>query len=124
MEDEKQRIFIKMKSLLSSYVPPLVVAVDEDGHYEIKGNKDVIVGKRKVNGIFFASVIIRKHHVGFYFFPIYTHRENFSHTPEHLMKLLKGKSCFHLKKYDDAVFEAIDQILVKGFGIYKEDDWL
>ena len=124
MEDEKQRIFLRLRSLISSYVPPLIVAIDADEHYEIKGTKNVTVGKRKVNGMFFASSVIRKHYVGFYFFPIYTHRENFSDTPEHLMKLLKGKSCFHIKKYDDAVFGAIEQILVKGFEIYKEDGWI
>ncbi|WP_445475539.1 hypothetical protein ACT9XH_02005 [Methanococcoides methylutens] len=124
MEDEKQKIFLELRSIVSSYVPPLVVRIDEKKHYDVYGSKTVQVGKTKKDGIYFASIIIQKYHVGFYFFPIYTHREKFNDEPEELMKLLKGKSCFHLKKFDESIFDDIKWIIDKGMEIYKEEGWV
>ena len=124
MEDEKQKIFLELRSILSSYVPPLVVRIDEETRYDVYGSKTVQVGKTKKDGIYFASIIIQKHHVGFYFFPIYTHRDRFDDVPENLMKLLKGKSCFHLKRFDENIFDDIKWIMDKGMNIYKEEGWI
>lgn len=124
MEDEKQKIFLELRSILSSHVPPLVVTMDEEGSYEVSGDKKVKRGKKEIDNMFFASTIVQKRHVGFYFFPIYTHREEFDDVPENLMKLLKGKSCFHIKKYDESVFEQIGSMLEKGLEIYKKEGWV
>ena len=75
-------------------------------------------------GLFFASVIIQKDHVGVYFSPRYTHRDRFDDVPEELLDLLKGKSCFHLKRFDTTVFEKIRQIMDKGIRIYEEEGWV
>ena len=124
MEDEKQKIFLELKSILSAYVPPLVVTKNEDKNYEISGNKKIKIRKREVDSIFFASAVIQKNYVSFYFFPIYTHRAKFSDIPDNLMKLLKGKSCFHIKKFEDSTFEEIKAILDKGLEIYKKEGWV
>ncbi|WP_135606149.1 hypothetical protein [Methanococcoides sp. NM1] len=71
MEDEKQNIFLELQSILSSYVSPLVCQDRQKKRYDIYESKIVQVGKTKKDGIFFASVIIQKYHVGFYVFPIY-----------------------------------------------------
>jgi hypothetical protein len=63
-----------------------------------------------------------KNHVGFYFFPNYTHPDEFEDTPDILRKCLKGKSCYHIKKDDDLLFEEIEKILEKGFNFYKDQD--
>ncbi|WP_406659986.1 hypothetical protein V7O66_09050 [Methanolobus sp. ZRKC3] len=123
MMDERE-IFLKLKSLLSSYVPPLVVMVDEDRRYDVYGNKRAKIGKKEHENVYFASTIIQKHHVGLYFFPIYTHRDRFSDQPDSLIKLLKGKSCFHLKKYDEAIFAEIEALLDKGIDVYREEGWV
>jgi len=124
MEDEKQKIFDEMRVILSSYVPPLSVKIDEDRRYDIYGTKPVQIGRIKKKEMFFASVIIQKYHVGFYFSPIYTHRDRFDDAPEELLHLLKGKSCFHIKRFDTAVFENIRQIMDKGIRIYEEEGWV
>ena len=124
MKDEKTAIFKQLKSSISSCVPPLAVRKDMASNYEVGGTKKVKVGKKEVEGMYFASVIIQKNFVGFYFFPIYTHPMSFKDIPEELKKSLKGKSCFHIKKMDQTLFKHIDKILKKGLKIYKKDGWV
>ncbi|MDA0524269.1 hypothetical protein [Methanococcoides alaskense] len=124
MEDEKQKIFNELRVILSSYVPPLSVKIDESRRYDIYGTKTVQIGRTKKKEMFFASIIIQKYHVGLYFLPIYTHKDRFDDAPEELLHLLKGKSCFHIKRFYTAVFENIRQAMDKGIRIYEEEGWV
>lgn len=72
MDDEKQKIFNKLKQLLSAYVPPLVITRDENKRFDLYGDKSVNIDGRMYEQVYFASAIIWKHHVGFYFF-LYIH---------------------------------------------------
>ncbi|ABE51440.1 hypothetical protein [Methanococcoides burtonii] len=124
MEDEKQNIFNGLRFILSSYVPPLSVKIDESRRYDIYGTKPVQIGRTKKKDMFFAFIIIQKYHVGFYFSPIYTHKDRFDDATEELLHLLKGKSCFHIKRFNAAVFEDIRQLMDKGIKIYEEEGWV
>ena len=124
MEDEKVKIFTQLRSILSTFVPPLEVRGESDSKYNLYGTKKVTVGKKEVDGMYFASAIIQKNFVGFYFFPIYTHLRHFSDIPQDLKKCLKGKSCFHIKKSEDNLFASIRNISKKGMGIYRKDEWI
>ena len=121
MDDElKKQLFDKLVSLLKSYEGTLEVRSATDKAYDLYGKKKVTVGKRDYDGLYFASSIIQKNFTGFYFFPIYTHPEEFKDIAPELKKCLKGKSCFHMKKDDPLLFEQIKNILNKGFQLYKE----
>ena len=89
MEDERQKIFNELRGILSSCVPPLSEKIDDRGRYDIYGTKPVQISRIKKKEMFFASVIIQKYHVGFYFSPIYTHKDRFDYVPEDLLDLLK-----------------------------------
>ena len=119
-EINKTEIFEKLKNKLSKYTEKLKVTADTNGKYELYGNKKVTLANKEMDGLYFASAVIMKNHVGFYFFPIYTHPDEFKDTPEKLRKCLKGKSCFHIKKTDEDLFTEIEQILDKGFNFYKD----
>jgi hypothetical protein len=41
-----------------------------------------------------------------------------------LLKCLKGKSCFHIKKNDPVIMEQIKESLKIGYEMYKERGWL
>ncbi|MCP4049961.1 MAG: hypothetical protein GY730_04565 [bacterium] len=56
--------------------------------------------------------------------PVYTDtvlKEVFK--PE-LLSLLKGKSCFHIKKIDPDLENQITDALKKGYDLYKKRDWI
>jgi hypothetical protein len=78
----------------------------------------------KTRELFFASVMVQKGFVGFYFFPIYTDPAISSELPIELLKCLKGKSCFHIKKNDDQLMGQIEQALETGYKLYQEKGYL
>jgi len=41
-----------------------------------------------------------------------------------LIKLLKGKSCFHIKKLDSQLEKQIEDALKKGYDLYKKRGWV
>ena len=122
MITEKREILAELKIILSSFSKNMRVTKDSEKGYEIYCTKEVTVGKKTVEGMYFAAAMIQGGFVGF-FFPIYTHPKEFSDLPENLRKCLKGKSCFHIKKLDSELSRSIKTALKKGHNIYKKAGW-
>lgn len=93
----------------------------KEGQIEYSGTFEVMQGKQKVDGHYFASIVEKPKDVRLYFFPIYTHKESFPSLSEELGKMLKGKSCFHIKKLDDGLKKEIHNLLNLGLELYKKD---
>lgn len=110
--------------LLDAHKSSLKVTADTAEKYEVCGTIPAMQGKKKVDGIYFASVVPKPKDVRFYFFPIYTHKAQIGELPENLQKALKGKSCFHIKKMDDAFQNNLQALVNKAVEIYKEDGLL
>jgi hypothetical protein len=56
--------------------------------------------------------------------PVYAEPDLKTVFDENLLKLLKGKSCFHLKALDEVLLSQIEDALAEGFKIYKEKGWV
>lgn len=123
-KDNKTAIFVALKSLLAACLPRLKARQDTEKRFDIYGRKKVTVGKKEVDGMYFASAIIQKNFVGFYFFPNYTHPMEFADMPGDLRKCLKGKSCFHIMRSDAKTIKEIRALLKKGMNIYKKEGWI
>ena len=121
---DQNDIFSRLKELLEAFCPPLVAKVDESGRYDLVSIKDVVIAGRKRKEVYFASVIIQKSYVGFYYMPIYSDPEIKKFFPAELLLLLKGKSCFHIKRLDDRLLEQVKSVLKDGFALYKEREWV
>lgn len=87
---------------------------------EVCGKKEVMQGKQKVDGYYFASIVPKPKDIRLYFFPIYTHADAFSPSEE-LNKCLKGKSCFHIKKLSPELETEITEMVKKGVELYDAD---
>jgi hypothetical protein len=98
------------------------VRKDTDAVMELAGTKPGMQGKQKVDGYYFGSVVPKPKDVRLYFFPIYTHVDTFKDIPETLRKCLKGKSCFHIKKMDEDLENAIRDMVKLGLEVYQKDD--
>jgi hypothetical protein len=98
--------------------------VNSETTYDLWSNKNVVIEGKKRDEVFFASVVIQKGHVGFYFMPVYAEPDLKTVFDENLLKLLKGKSCFHLKALDEVLLSQIEDALAEGFKIYKEKAWV
>lgn len=124
MATEFSQILTDIKQLLQPYHPPLAVKKDSSGCYELWTVKPLEVMGRKYPELFFASVALQKNFVGFYYFPIYTHPELKNELHPDLLKKLKGKSCFHIKKTDAETYKQIKDALKLGLAHYKKLGWV
>ncbi|MCX6026709.1 MAG: DUF1801 domain-containing protein [Chloroflexi bacterium] len=116
--------FSTVRSLLKRYQPPLVATVNRATRYELWSQREVIIAGRKRTEVFFASVIVQKEFVGFYFMPVYADTKLKAVFKPELLQRLKGKSCFHLKVLDRELTSQIRSALAVGFAAYKKRGWV
>ncbi|MCU0503664.1 MAG: DUF1801 domain-containing protein [Anaerolineae bacterium] len=117
-------IFESLKGLLAAYAPPLVPKMDDASHYDLWSIKDLVIEGRKRKEVYFAGLIIQKGYVGFYFMPIYAETDLKTVFKPELLRLLKGKSCFHIKKLDDELPLQLEAALKIGYAQYQERGWV
>jgi len=125
-----ETVFDTLHQLLSRYSPPLktrsgTVRGKRDFHLVIP--KAVVVPgayENKPVQVGMAAIILQKGYVGFYFMPIYIEPEFKKKLPSALTQLLKGKTCFHIKKLDDGLLKHIAAALDEGVKNYKRRGWL
>jgi hypothetical protein len=117
-------VFDEIKSLMQAYTPPLIAKMDDSAHYDLWSVKDLVIEGRKRKEVYFAGLIIQKSYVGFYYMPIYAKPELKTVFAPELIKLLKGKSCFHVKKLDDTLKEQIRAALKIGYENYQKNGWV
>ena len=123
MED-LQTIFTTIKKELAVYQPPFQPKNDTERYFDLWSFKDLVIEGRKRKEVYFAGIIIQKAYVGFYYMPVYAEPEVKSLFKPELLKLLNGKSCFHIKKLDEELVKQIEQALVDGFEMYKQRGWV
>jgi len=109
---------------LKKYQDSLKPKFDLDSKYDLWSFKDIEIDGRKRKEVPFASIIIQSNYVGLYYMPIYTDTELKEAFRPELLKLLKGKSCFHIKKLDSKLEGQIEEALEIGYQLYKERSWI
>jgi hypothetical protein len=117
-------IFDTLKPILARYQPPFTSKRDEAGYYDLWSLKDLVIEGRKRKEIFFAGLITQSSYVGFYFMPVYIDREIKAVFAPELLRLLKGKSCFYIRRTDAPLLEHIAQALEAGYQLYCSRGWV
>lgn len=118
-------IFNAIKKLLLPYSKGSIkVRGGDGGQVILVSNKPVEINGKKRDELWFAAALIQKGYVGFYFMPVYTKPELTEIFKPELLKCLKGKSCFHIKKADDLIYAQIAEALKKGYLAHRERGWL
>ena len=121
---ELLEIYNRLKPLLKKFEGVLKPKFDLDCKYDLWSFKDVEIAGRKRKEVFFASIIIQSRYVGLYYMPMYIDTELEQVFKPELLKLLKGKSCFHIKKLDPELEKQIDEALEIGYKLYVERGWI
>lgn len=118
-------IFNTLKKLLLPYaIDPIKLKGGEGGQMALVSEKEIEIDGRKRNDLWFAAILIQKGYVGFYYMPVYVETEIKKIFKPELLKLLKGKSCFHIKKLDKELEMQIKSSLELGYNLYKKNGWL
>jgi len=123
-QKELVQIFNRLKKMLKIFENPLKPKFDLDSKYDLWSFKNIEIDGRKRKEMFFAGLIIQSSYVGFYYMPIYTDTSLKEIFKPGLLKLLKGKSCFHIKKLDAELELQIEEALQKGYDLYKKRNWI
>jgi len=124
--ESKRRIFSLLKKVMEEHCPPLVIKRSTGDSIEVIGNIPAPYGYKKeiVAGMYFASALVRKDNVSFYFFCNYIDPQAYNAIAHNLMKCLDGKSCFHFKKEGQAVEKELRAMFKKGIAAYKKKGWI
>lgn len=124
MTKDINEIQSKLIDILKEQIDVLKISAETENKFEVSGTIEAMQGKKKVDGIYFASVVPKPKDVRFYFFPTYTHKEQIGELPENLKKALKGKSCFHVKYMDDEFEDNIKELVETAVKLYQADGLL
>lgn len=123
-EDEFQSVFNSLKKLLQRHARGNFSArQDEPCNYTVYYDKPVEMLNRQYPDVIFASAVIKKGYVGFYFFPLYIAPELNEALAPVLLKCLKGKTCFYIKKDDPELMKAVSEALESGIQFYHTKGW-
>lgn len=95
-----------------------------EGQVGLISYKPVEINGKQTDEVYLAGGLVQKGYVGFYFMPIYTVPELKAELHPELLKCLKGKSCFHIKKMNEEVAEQIKEALEKGYKLYRKKGWI
>ncbi|MGB8191334.1 MAG: hypothetical protein WCF67_05410 [Chitinophagaceae bacterium] len=119
-------IFAELKKLLLPYLKKgtLVERGDQPGGYSLWVDKPAKVAEGKIQDVFFAGLLIQKGYVGFYFMPVYANPAMKSQMHPDLVKCLKGKSCFHIKKNNPELMLEVKEALKMGYEDFKKKGWV
>ena len=121
---DRTRIFRAVRPLMAHYAPPLQPRTDVEGRYELWSPGPVAAPGRKEKDVFFAGLIIQSSYVGFYFMPLAADEDRGSVFEPELLALLKGKSCFHVRRLDEALLVHIATALGHGHDIWVRRGWI
>jgi hypothetical protein len=118
-------IFEELKKLIQPYLKgTMVERGDGKSTYALWSDKEVEVAGRKMLDVYFVGLMIQKGYVGFYFMPVYSNPKLRDELHPDLVKCLKGKSCFHIKKNDPELMKHVKDALKVGLNYFKKNDWV
>jgi hypothetical protein len=117
-------IFEELKTYLTPYEKDSLTAKQSGGQYHLWSNKEIEVEGHRRNDVYFAGLLVQKGYVGFYYMPVYANPSLKNKLKPELLKYLKGKSCFHIKKLDDNLKSQIKDALETGYEYYKKLKWV
>ncbi len=116
--------FQKLKTILKEYEDTLKSKNDSEEKFDLWSLKEIEILGKKRNEINFVTIQIQGSFIGFYFMPIYVNPTIATKLGQDLLKLLKGKSCFHIKSIDKNMEQQISSALKIGFEYYKEQGFV
>jgi hypothetical protein len=118
-------IFDTIARLLKAHVGgELKIKGGEGGQIVLGRLKPIVIDGRKKEELWLASALIQKGYVGFYYMPVYMNDAVRRKIGPDLIKTLKGKACFHIKKDDPTLFDQIEKALHIGVEDYKMKGWI
>jgi hypothetical protein len=125
-----EKVYEQLKQILEGHAPPFKLS---NGGVRGKFSVQLVVPKPvAIPGAYggkpvelqMAAAILQKGYVGLYLMCICMNEEVKRKISPALLKLLQGKTCFHLKSLDEGLKKDIEAALALGTQAYRERGWL
>jgi len=125
MSTEFQSIFAKLRAILRKHGGTLRVKEDTPACYSLEGNAGPAAlrawgGKVKKPRIPVAWVQIGKEYVSYHLMPVYGNATLRDEMSNELKARMQGKSCFNFKSVDEALFQELEQLTVRGMAGFRK----
>jgi len=118
-------IFEEIKRILAPYEKgTLKLLGGSGGKVALVSKKPVEILGRKKDEVWFASALVQKGYVGFYYMPVYGDPSIRTLLKPELLKCLKGKACFYIKKFDKEIFSQVKEALAIGHREWRQRGWI
>jgi len=118
-------IFEEIRKLLAPYEKGTMKLFGGfDGKVGLVSKKPVEILGRKREELWFASALVQKGYIGFYYMPVYMNATVKKQIKPELLKCLKGKACFYIKKFDKDIFSQIKEALAIGYKEWQQRGWV
>jgi hypothetical protein len=116
-KEDFQSVFNRLKTILVSFEPNLVVTSNEVGHYSL--NTPFI--KKYGKEVFFGAVIIKKNYVSYHLMPVYVFPELLDGLSPVLRKRMQGKSCFNFTTLNNEILEELSELTDRCFSRFQQE---
>jgi len=123
-QPELTPVFEAIRKLLLPYEKGTIKLISSGGQVVLISKKPVEILGRKKDELWFASALIQKGYVGFYYMPVYGDPMVKELIKPELLKCLKGKACFHIKSYDKEILSQIKHALNVGYNLWHKRGWV
>jgi len=118
-------IFEEIKKMLAPYEKGTMKLLGgSGGKVALVSKKPVEMFGRKRDELWFASALVQKGYVGFYYMPVYGDPSTKKLLKPELLKCLKGKACFYIKKFDKEIFSQMREALAIGYKEWRQRGWI
>jgi hypothetical protein len=118
-------IFEVIKKMLAPYEKGTMKLLGgAGGQVSLVSKKPIEILGRKKDELWFAGALVQKGYVGFYYMPVYADPSIKRLIKPELLNCLKGKSCFHIKKFDQEIFLQIKEALATGHKEWHKRGWI
>ena len=102
-----QNIFAELRAIMLEAAPGMTVAEDSPSNLTLKTHW---IEARAGQPAWFGWIAIKKSYVAYHIMPLYTLPALEAAVPEGLATRRQGKTCFNVKKTDDAVFAQLREL--------------
>jgi len=122
----RQAVYDALVPLLKEQLTPELTfrAAESNDRCDLAAPGPLTVNGREVEELSLAALMVHKGHVGLYLMPAYVCPEFAERLHPDLRKLRSGKSCFQVKRLDDALLGHVRDALQTARELYRENGWI
>jgi len=117
---EKTDLFNRLRKVMAAYEKLLTCTGDNENSYELY-TTHIMKNKKP---LFFGGVKINKNFVSYHLMGLYVFPEMVEQIDPKLRALLKGKSCFNVKRLDEHLLDQLERITQRCLERYQSQGYV